>query len=77
MVSSFETERGKLDIQYIEVPTEAKIKELGLPGLPAVRIGSRFLSREEFSERDKFEAILRRVRRMDGAGGQIPGPGGR
>ncbi len=70
MVSSFETENGKRDVQYIEVPTETGIKELGLPGLPAVRFGSRFLSREEFSNREKFEAVLRRVRRVDGAGRQ-------
>ncbi len=56
-VSSLETKYGKLDIEEIVVGLKEWDK-YGLSDMPAVRMGSRLLTRDEFCSKESFERIL-------------------
>lgn len=56
-VSGLETKYGKLDVEDIVVSPD-EWEKYGLSDMPAARIGSRLLTREEYSSQEVFERIL-------------------
>lgn len=56
-VSGLETKYGKLDVEEIVV-SPGEWEKYGLSDMPAVKIGSRLLTREEYSSKETFEKIL-------------------
>lgn len=57
-VSGLEAKYGKLEIEEIAVGILEKWVKYGLTEMPTVKIGSRFLTRKEFSSKDELERIF-------------------